>query len=272
MKSNLKISILLILMILFTLNSCKKEVKLTTKKPVEQETVQKHKSCDEVHWSYHHEETAPENWKNLCDGFSDCGGKSQSPINIVSNAVENLVTLKEPVVKYGTNKVDVINNGHTVQFNIEPGNFVELNGKKYELLQFHFHALSEHTVDGKHFPLEAHFVHKNNDTDYAVLGVFFTEGESNPLLHKYIGNFPKTKGEFKSDETFSIESVLPKNKEYYYYKGSLTTPPCSEVVNWYVLKQTQTASKDELEKFAEILHNNYRPVMPLNERKVYTRK
>lgn len=224
--------------------------------------------CNDVHWSHHKGKNGPDEWKNLCDGFSDCGGKAQSPIDIVTKNVIVDTNLTKPEFSYGKSKVNIINNGHTVQFNIDGENKVNLNGKDYKLLQFHYHALSEHTINGNHFPLEVHFVHKHSDTDFAVLGIMFTEGAENELFKKYLDKFPIKKGEYKAVEMFDLLSLFPKNKSYYHYSGSLTTPPCTEVVSWYVLKNPVEASKEQIEKLSKILYNNYRPIMPLNDREV----
>ncbi len=226
------------------------------------------KDCNDVHWSHHKGNEGPENWKNLCDGFSDCGGNSQSPINIITKNVITGEELQSPVFSYGESKVDIINNGHTVQFNVDGGNSVNLDGKDYQLLQFHYHTLSEHTVDGKYFPAEVHFVHKHSDTDFAVLAEFIVEGKENPLFSKYLDKFPADKGEFKSDNMIDLLSLLPENKSYYFYTGSLTTPPCSEVVSWYVFKNPVEASAEQISKISKILDDNYRPVQDLNGRSV----
>ncbi len=224
--------------------------------------------CSDVHWSHHEGADGPANWQNLCDGFADCGGQAQSPIDIVTKDAAADADLSAPEFRYGTSPVAIINNGHTVQFNISGDNEVTLNGKVYKLLQFHFHAKSEHTIDGKQYPLEVHFVHKHSDSDFAVLGVMYEKGAENALLKKYLAHFPKTKGDYQADESIDLASLFPEDKSYYHYNGSLTTPPCSEVVSWYVLKTPVTASAEQLDAFAEILDNNYRPVMPLNNRTV----
>lgn len=253
--------VILAVFILCACTSTKKENKQTEQKNM---TKKGHKN---VHWSYHGE-TGPKNWKNLCDEFSDCGGKSQSPINIVTKEVEKNDLLEAPKFNYKKSHFEIINNSHTVQFNISGENTVTLKGKEYKLLQFHYHALSEHTVDGKHYPLEVHFVHKHSDTDYAVLGVMYNEGKENKLFKKYLDNFPVKKGKFESEDKIDLAKLLPKDKTYYNYKGSLTTPPCSEVVNWYVLKQPIEASKEQIAKISKILNHNFRPTMPINNRKV----
>ena len=230
--------------------------------------VEHKEDCDHVHWSHHEGEDGPENWKNLCDGFMSCGGEAQSPINIISSEAVGENDLTPFELKYASSKVDIINNGHTVQFNTTGENSLLIGDKEYKLLQFHYHATSEHTIDGNYYPLEVHFVHRHSDTDFAVLGVMIEEGEENELFAKYLEQFPVSKGNYASEDIFELKNLFPANLNYYYYSGSLTTPPCSEVVNWYVLKTPLKASKEQIKKFSELLNNNYRPVMPLNERKV----
>lgn len=222
--------------------------------------------CSDVHWGYDGDE-GPEHWADLCTGFSACGHQSQSPVNITGATDNDQLTPIE--VSYSSTSADIVNNGHTVQFNCAPGSKINVNGTEYELLQFHYHGLSEHQVDGQHFPLEVHFVHKATDDNFAVLGIFFEEGDENKLFADFLAHFPHQEGEY-SDENISIDlsSLLPQDMSYYYYSGSLTTPPCSEVVNWYVLKNTVTASADQIAEFQAILHDNYRPVQDLNGRSI----
>jgi len=222
--------------------------------------------CSHVHWSHHPGPDGPDNWKNLCDGFADCGGRRQSPVDIRTEKTVEDKSLTPPCFHYGSTKTHIINNGHTVQFNVEKGHTVELNGKSYELLQFHFHAPSEHTIDGAHYPLEVHWVHRHSDNDLAVLGVMFKEGAENPLLARYLDRFPAPGQTYQSDEMFDLNSLLPADKSYYYYHGSLTTPPCTEIVDWYVWAQPLEASKEQIERFAALLDKNFRPVQPLNGR------
>jgi len=229
---------------------------------------QEKQDCKDVHWTHHHGKNGPEDWQNLCEEFAACGGKQQSPIDIATDAVEEDAGLRALQFHYGTSKAHIVNNGHTVQFNVDGEHTVRLNGKTYTLLQFHYHAPSEHTFNGEHFPLEVHFVHKYADDDLAVLGVMFVEGDENAFLKEYLDIIPAKKGEVKSDRLIELLGLFPQNKSYFNYSGSLTTPPCSEVVNWYVLQHPVEASKEQLVRFATILNNNYRPVQPLNERKV----
>ncbi len=221
-----------------------------------------------VHWSHASGEEGPENWKNLCDDFLPCGGSAQSPINIITDSLISAEDLFPLSLKYGTTSVDIINNGHTVQFNTTGDNSINVEGKEYKLLQFHYHALSEHTVNGDHYPLEVHFVHKHSDSDLLVMGILFKEGESNPLFAKYLENFPKEKGTFTAEDQIELMEVIPSNLSYYHYNGSLTTPPCSEIVTWYVLQTPLEASKEQIDTFSSILNDNYRPTMPLNGRTI----
>ncbi len=257
MKTILLQSLLIISIITISITSC------TQKKVV----VKEHQTtdCKDVHWTYEGEHS-PEHWKDLCSGFVACGGQSQSPIDIVGADVD--VNLKPIDFQYVKTSTEIVNNGHTIQFNVSQGSKIFTNGKEYQLLQFHFHALSEHTVNGNHFPVEVHYVHKNSDSDYAVIGIMYEEGEANELFTKYLANFPHEKGKYTSTDSINLSQLLPENKSYFTYSGSLTTPPCSEIVSWYVLKNSVSASKEQILDFSKILHNNYRPVMPLNKREI----
>jgi len=226
------------------------------------------KSWDNVSWSHQAGEKGPENWKHLCDEFSACGGKTQSPINIITNKTKKCNKLTALKVNYSFSKVDIVNDEHMLRFNIFGNNTLMIGNKEYKLLQFHYHAKSEHTIDGKHFPIEVHFVHKYSDVDFAVLSIFFNEGKGNKLFADYLTQFPINKGEYVSEKTIDLKELFPSDLSYYYYKGSLTTPPCSEVVNWYVLKFPLKASKEQIDKISKILHSNFRPVMPLNDREI----
>ncbi len=262
MKRYSNVVILIIISILFNVNIFANDNGHEKKKKDEHKATTE--DCSHVHWGYKGEE-APEHWPDLCTSFSPCGGIVQSPIDI-SKAVHDKHL--EPIIfDYYRTKTNIINNGHTIQFNVDKGSTISVDHKDYKLLQFHFHALSEHTIGGKHYPLEIHFVHKYADDDYAVIALLIKEGNENPLLKKYLDRFPKYKNtSFRSLGKFELIKLLPHNKSYFHYNGSLTTPPCSEVVNWYVLRTALTASKAQIKKLSQMLHHNYRPVQPLNRR------
>ncbi len=263
----------ILVVISFYLTNCNSGVKNAEKESAnehEELIVEEKTDCSDVHWSHHHGEEGPENWKNLCDDFLPCGGQAQSPINIVTQDIVEGNQLRKIEVGYKTSDVEIINNGHTVQFNITGENRLMLNNKEYDLLQFHYHAKSEHEIDGEQYPIEVHFVHKNTDSDYAVLGIMYKEGAENKLFAEYLSKFPENGGKYEGEGELNLSSLLPSNLDYYYYSGSLTTPPCSEIVTWYVFKEPLEASEEQIEQFSEILHDNYRPVMPLNGREVFS--
>ena len=168
--------------------------------------------------------------------------------------------------------LNIKNNGHTIQANYDGGSSIEVNGGKFNLLQYHFHAPSEHALNGKLYDMEVHFVHKAADGALAVIGVFFKEGAENKALKTVWGNMPTTEGEKKvAGVTISAKDLLPTNtSKYYHYMGSLTTPPCNEVVNWYVLENPIEASKAQVKTLADLFTINNRPVQPLNRRFVLT--
>lgn len=232
----------------------------------ERDVIENESDCADVHWSYSGE-SGPEHWPDLCAAFSACGHAKQSPVDIV-NPTEGS-NLGPVNFNYETTRVSIENNGHTIQFTCDPGNTIRINETNYELLQFHYHGLSEHTVEGEYYPLEVHFVHRASDQDFAVIGVFYEIGDENPLFTDFLAHFPMEEEKFEDHNTeIDLMALLPDNKSYYHYSGSLTTPPCTEVVNWYVLKTPVTASQEQLSYFQDILQNNYRPVQDLNDRSI----
>jgi carbonic anhydrase len=219
-----------------------------------------------AHWEYAGH-GGPSHWSELEDGFATCKlGKTQSPIDIRGAKKGKL----EPIgFNYATGPAEVINNGHTVQVNLSNGGSVKLADGEYKLLQFHFHTPAEEQVNGVKYPLVAHFVHKNAEGKLAVVAVLFKEGAENAQLKSVFANMPAKAGESKAlDGGLDPASVLPEQRGYYAYRGSLTTPPCSEGVRWQVLKQTVTLSKEQLAAFKTLYPMNARPVQPLNGRKI----
>jgi len=219
------------------------------------------------HWSYSGE-AGPQNWGKLEAEFAACGiGKNQSPIDLVNVPKGDLKPLE---IAYGKGANEIVNNGHTVQVNYRPGSSLVVDGRSFELKQFHFHAPSENTFDGKHFPLEGHFVHADKDGHLAVVAVMFREGAANPVLATLWKSMPGKAGDKKALASLpSAAGLLPADRGYYRFTGSLTTPPCSEGVEWLVIKQPATASKQQIGAFGKAVGGpNNRPVQPLNGRHV----
>jgi len=204
--------------------------------------------------------------------FSMCkDGKNQSPIDINYDVTIDTDHLELIEFNYKTEATEVVNNGHAIQVNVEDGSFIEVDNKTFYLKQFHFHSPSENTIDGKHFPLEAHFVHLSSDGDIAVVAVLFEEGSMNPSLKKIWSAMPRHAGDEEELELPAryIRLLLPRDKHYYRFSGSLTTPPCSEGVRWFVFKKYAQLSDYQIEQFQEAMGvENNRPVQPINARKV----
>ncbi len=227
-------------------------------------------SLENKHWTYEGE-TGPEHWAEI-ERQSDCDGKRQSPINIIDYKTEIDPNLKPLDIHYSNSvKIhEVTNNGHSIQYNFEKGDFIYLKDEKYELHQIHFHEASEHTINGIRYPLEMHMVHINRGGKIAVLAVMAEEGKSSApftFLERYL---PVRSGETKQiDANFDLSLNLPKNREYYTYEGSLTTPPCTQRVSWYVFKTPITISLHQVKQLKELMPlNNYRDEQALNGRTV----
>jgi len=213
------------------------------------------------HWGYSGAE-GPEHWGGACHT-----GKSQSPIDI-----DHLVDRDLPPLdfQYHDGGYRVVNNGHAVQVDFKPGSQITVDGRHFTLKQVHFHAPSENTIDGKRYPLEAHLVHADAKGQLAVVAVMFEDGADNAWLEGVEPNVPaKSDSEKPLAKAISAYSLLPNDRDYYRFSGSLTTPPCTEGVRWLVLKHPVTASAQEIERLhAAIGHDNARPVQLLNDRVV----
>jgi carbonic anhydrase len=192
-------------------------------------------------------------------------GKNQSPIDIQSkNIIE--AELKPLEIHYDVNTTEIVNNGHTLQMNVEPGAYLMAEGKRFELLQFHMHSPSEHLVDGKSFPLELHFVHRSEEGEIAVIGVLFKQGDHHLSVGRIEDIAPQT-GEavplkMELDELMTADEV----ESYYRYSGSLTTPPCTEGLRWYIWPSVVTVSKEQIDTYVDLIGFDARDAQPMNAR------
>ena len=217
-----------------------------------------------AHWDYEGE-MGPENWGKE---FPTCGkGKSQSPLNI-KGPFEKVRYNVVPEYKLGPLKI--LNNGHTIQVNVAPGSKIRIDGIAFDLLQFHFHRPSEEHINGKPSAMVIHFVHKNDAGELAVLGVLLQEGNENPGIKTLWSYAPPKEGpEVAPDNVaFNPTNLLPREMEFFHYDGSLTTPPCTEKVKFFILKSQVNVSKEQVTSFP--FKMNARPVQPLNERKIFS--
>lgn len=218
-----------------------------------------------VHWTYEGEE-GPEHWGDLSQDYALCStGREQSPINLTNAEASDL---QDIIFEYKSSAVKILNNGHTVQVNYDTGSFIAINGTRYQLIQFHFHVPSEHSVEGELKAMEMHLVHKADDESLAVVGVMINIGAENEAFASVWDNLPAEESPETTiaGATVDAASLLPDTLTYYTYPGSLTTPPCSEKVTWLVLTTPIEMSAEQIEAFEAIVELNNRPVQPLNER------
>jgi carbonic anhydrase len=220
----------------------------------------------------------PASWGTLSAKFAACGeGQSQSPVDIAApvpgtEALELKTDLMPGSLRIAHHEhvADGINNGHTIQINYEGGDELTIGNDTYGLVQYHFHNQSEHTVKGKHFPMEMHLVHKAESGKLAVIGVFIEEGAHNAAFDPIWNNLPDRKGveTHYPSVNVDVDELLPADRASYRYDGSLTTPPCSEGVRWIVMTTPIQLSAEQIKAFTAIIHDNNRPTQPLNGRPV----
>ncbi|MEP9410439.1 MAG: carbonic anhydrase family protein [Candidatus Brocadia sp.] len=220
------------------------------------------------HWDYEGER-GPDHWGEIKREFCKCKtGDMQSPIGI---SVTEKAQLENIIFHYYPTPLRIINNGHTIQVNYGKGSSISIGHKKFELIQFHFHTPSEHVIHGKSYNMEAHLVHRGEHGELAVVAVLIEEGKENAFIKTLWSNFPKEVGKEHVVPEIKIcaSQLLPKNTTgYYNYTGSLTTPPCSEIVNWYILKTPIEVSRAGLNKFTALFNRDARPIQPVHGRVV----
>ena len=223
----------------------------------------------EAHWAYEGE-TGPQAWGRLKAEFNLCAsGRRQSPISIEEGAT--LQGPAEPIqFSYVPSNGTVVNNGHTIQVDVQGDNAITVRGSSYRLLQFHFHTPSEEQINFKRYPMVAHLVHRNAEGQLAVLAILLDLGAASPLVDKVWTYMPLDAGDRvrMPSEMLNLAELLPTDQRYYQFMGSLTTPPCSEGVLWMVLKTPVTVSKAQLKLFTQLYPNNARPIQPVNARPV----
>ncbi len=255
----------------------KPKVAKAAAKPVE-------KDHHDVHWSYVDGPGGPENWGNLSkDNLVCLKGKTQSPINInVDRAVKAELTPLEFL--YRPSQLAIVDNGHTVQVNYGEGSNLIADGRQYRLVQFHFHKPSEEAINGERTDMVAHLVHQHHDGSLAVVGVLMTtkppaanrkswwgseEVKGNALIQTLWNNVPLIKGKSEAPGVvIDVNQILPADKSYFTYMGSLTTPPCSENVLWFVMKNPIYVSEEQVQNFDRIYPMNARPLQPKGDRLV----
>jgi carbonic anhydrase len=222
---------------------------------------------ERAHWSYGGE-TGPAAWGRLSPEFALCEtGTEQSPVNLA-----NATPAELPDLGFAYQEVprEVVNTGHTLQVNYPAGSSMSVGGTTYQLLQFHFHTPAEHRLQGRELPMEIHFVHRGPQGDLAVVGVLVERGAANAAVQPLWSHLPARRGEERNISSVRIdpESLLPRDRQTYRYPGSLTTPPCTEGVKWFVFDEPIQMSAAQIEAVRSIIGTTNRPVQPLGNRRL----
>lgn len=234
-----------------------------------QEEVDSLKNQEHSHWGYE-EDSAPEHWVEL--GYTECGGDAQSPIDILTTRLHkdtlNLLTQKNFKYKDIADLYEVYNTAHALQYNLKPENKVEFNGKEYMLVSLDFHTPAQHLINGVRYPLELQLTHLSADKEVLMLSFLMQEGEENIPFNDFLSALPLAKNE---EKTIQIQTSLLKNiikpLKYYHYTGSLTTPPCTQGVDWFIMQNPIPLADWQLKKIQSAMSkNNTRPTQPLNNR------
>jgi carbonic anhydrase len=224
------------------------------------------------HWSYTGD-TGPDYWYQLDSGYILAKeGKAQSPVDIATADLVRAEAGGKPEFHYRETGFTLENNGHTIMaVPADTGNAMILDDDRYVLQQMHFHLPGEHTVNGAAFSMEAHLVHQDAQGRIAVLGILLVPGEENPVLKELFARLPQEpEGEaYEFPDQLNLADLFPPSREMYRYDGSLTTPPCTEGVSWYIFAQPAELSKDQVDAFRAVYSGNNRPVQNLYGRKVY---
>lgn len=219
-------------------------------------------------WGYEGD-TGPAHWGALTPQYALCRlGVSQSPIDLTADTIAKPHDL---AFHYADSPFEIVDTGHTIQVSCGPGNKLCAGERQYDLQQFHFHHRSEHTRDGVLSDMEVHFVHSDARGHLAVVGILLTAGPQNDFVHRLWKHLPTAPGQKKIVDggTGNITDLLPTDRSYFSYSGSLTTPPCTENVSWFVFPSPVAVSGEQIARFTALYPNNARPTQPLHDRVVY---
>ena len=218
----------------------------------------------DAHWSYEGA-AGPDKWSELDAANRVCSvGTQQSPLDIGPTVRAQLTPLR---IAWGKRPDTIVNNGHTIQLNFTDNSTLAAPSGGYKLVQFHFHRPSEHLIGGKNFPMEVHFVHANTSGGLAVVGVLMATGRPNRVFNKIVSTMPDKEGPpVKADATTDPNGLLPPRRSYYRYSGSLTTPPCSETVDWHLLTDPIQVAEADVASFAKLYPMNARPAQKIDRR------
>jgi carbonic anhydrase len=222
-------------------------------------------------WSYEGN-TAPAKWAEVDPHAKLCGvGEQQSPIDIHPSRLAQVDWMTPIQTRYRPSKLSLVNEHHNLKVKFEAGSRLTLLGQEYVLSHVQVHTPSEHTISGRAAAMELQLVHTRADdsSQLAIVSVLAEEGAEHPFLARIWGQLPEKEGQAKTEVTASAQELLPRGQRFFYYQGSITTPPCTEGVKWVVMREPVTVSKDQVSRFKTIFHANARPVQPVKERYVF---
>lgn len=228
---------------------------------------------DDNRWGYEGD-WSPENWGSLSEKYSQCSeGKEQSPIDIDTGSAVSGTEEAPPLrFHYRDEEIHAVHTGLFVKIEYEAeDNYIRLGNRAYDLIEIHPHTPSEHTIDGKSFPMEMHLVHRGAQNEFAVVGILYRPGEANPAVQHFIDSVPIRQGDdYSPSERFDASDLLPSENSHYGYIGSLTTPPCTEGVEWLMMSEIQEVSQEQVDQIFALTGSidNNRPVQPLGHRSV----
>lgn len=266
-EGHMKLILFLVLTISLTAGCSSNKKKQPESKPAkkaETKTENKAKPDEKPHWGY----TGlfgPEMWGNLDSAYKLCkDGEKQSPINLVWKKP----TKTGPInFKYKQQNLTTIDSGRTIGIDVAPGSIAEIRGELYSLLNIVFRLPSEHTISDKQYPLEIQFIHKNTKGEMAIVSVLAGEGAKNSVIEAVLAAIPTAKNKVnKTDVKFNPSDLTPKVTTYYHYEGSITTPPCTESVNWNVFNTTLEVSAEQINRLKAVYSGNNRTLQKLNGR------
>ena len=224
----------------------------------------------DVEWGYTGA-GGPENWASLSPDNEACAaGTIQSPINIAGDVSGDVPPLS---FSFRRDVEEIKNDGRSVKSTYAPRNRLGFAERTYELASAHYHSPAEHTLNGEQFPVELHLVHEQTFGDLAVVGFLYRLGDPDPMLEAFLTHAPvvgeTVSGEGSSLPDLNASGFTPSDLGYYKYQGSLTTPPCTEPVDWFVMNQIGTVSQDQVNRLVELTGGaNNRPVQPTGGRAI----